>query len=89
MVCPECNVDLKIQIPEKSYSCSGCKQAFGTVKERIEHQKSCKKLKERQFKCKFCQKEFTLDDSEVGELKRKGELNVECPSCKKNIKLRR
>jgi len=82
--CPECNIDFKIQIPEKHYCCLGCKKPFETFIERIEHQKSCKKLKERQFKCRSCKQEFTLDDLETDKLKEEGKLKVECPSCKKS-----
>jgi hypothetical protein len=85
MSCPECNVDLSIQIPEKFYSCVGCKNEFETVKDRIEHSKECKKVKERQFNCKHCKKEFTLDDSEFKELKKKDEIKIECPSCNKKV----
>jgi len=84
MSCPECNVDLAIQIPEQFYSCNGCKNSFDTVKERINHEKSCKKAMERRFSCKSCKKEFRLDNSEFEKLKKKGRLDVECPSCKGN-----
>ncbi|MBI2659579.1 restriction endonuclease [Candidatus Woesearchaeota archaeon] len=84
LCCLKCTGRLTISLPEEAYSCLGCKQTFDTVKERIEHSKSCKKLKEREFKCKSCQKEFTLDDSEFTELKIKGKINIECPKCKKD-----
>ena len=84
MDCPECNLELGIRIPEPFYSCSGCKNNFDTVKERINHEKSCEKLIERKFNCKSCKKEFTLDDSEFEDLKKDGELNVECPGCNEN-----
>jgi HJR/Mrr/RecB family endonuclease len=89
MSCPECNVDLGISIPEKFYSCVGCKKEFETVKERIEHSKQCKKVKERQFNCLHCKKEFTLDDNELEEFTKKGTLKVECPVCKKGNVLKR
>ncbi len=89
MSCPECNVDLAIQIPEQFYSCNGCKNSLDTVTERITHEKSCKKAKERRFKCKSCKKDFRLDDSEFEELKKNGKINVECPACKKNNLLKR
>lgn len=86
--CPECKVNLSIgPLLEKSYSCLGCEMSFKTLKDRIEHQKSCKKLEERRFKCRSCEKEFTLDDLELEELKKKGELKVDCPSCKKSNSL--
>tara|TARA_Y100000310_G_C20663401_1_gene806070 strand:- start:501 stop:2375 length:1875 start_codon:yes stop_codon:yes gene_type:complete len=84
MNCSECNVDLAIQIPEQFYFCNGCKKSFDTVKERITHEKSCKKAIERRFNCKSCKKEFRLDDSEFEDLKKNGKINVECPVCKKN-----
>jgi restriction system protein len=89
MNCPECNVDLAIQIPEQFYLCNGCKKIFDTVKERITHEKSCKKAKERRFNCKSCKKELRLDDSEFKELEKKGKLNVECPTCKKDNLIKR
>jgi hypothetical protein len=89
MSCPECNVDLGISIPEKFYSCVGCKKVFETVKERIEHSKQCKKVKERQFNCLHCKKEFTLDDNELEEFNKKDTLKVECPACKKSNVLKR
>ena len=83
MPCSECNLDMSIQIPEKFYICSGCKRDFNTVQDKIKHSKNCEKLKERKFKCKSCNKEFTLDDSEFDELKLKRKLDTNCPSCKK------
>ena len=87
--CPECNVDLGISIPDNFYSCIGCKKEFDTVKERIDHSKLCKKVKERQFNCSHCNKEFTLDDDEFKEFTKKGNLKVECPACKKNNMLKK
>ena len=81
--CPECKMTLSITIPEKFYSCSGCKKIFESVKERIDHGKQCPLLKEREFNCNSCKKDFTLDDSEFKEFKTKGQFMVECPSCKK------
>jgi hypothetical protein len=84
MECPECNMTLSIQLPEQEgYTCIGCKKRYKTVREKIEHSKKCKKVKERQFKCKSCMSEFTLDDSELSEFKKKGNLTTECPTCKK------
>jgi len=87
--CPECNADISISIPEEFYSCVGCKKEFETVKERIEHSKKCKKVKERQFNCKHCKKEFRLNDNELKELNKKGILKVECPGCKKSNTLKK
>ena len=89
MSCPECNVDLAIQIPEQFYSCNGCQKDFELVKERMAHEKSCKKAMERKFNCKSCKIEFRLDDSEFEDLKKKGKLSVECPTCKKNNIIKR
>ncbi len=89
MSCPECNVDLGISIPEKFYYCVGCKKEFETVKERIEHSKQCKKVKDRQFNCTHCKKEFTCDDDELEEFSKKGSLKVECPVCKTSNVLKR
>lgn len=83
-ICPECTAHLSMQLPEEQYNCKGCKQSFNSMKELSEHKKSCKQFKERLFKCNFCEKEFRLDDNELEELRKKGELKLNCPSCKKS-----
>lgn len=88
MTCPECSVDISMQIQEKFYMCSGCKQEFDIFKDRLEHTKTCKKIKERQFKCNSCDKEVILDDSEFKELKTTGKINVKCPVCNKSNTLK-
>ncbi|MCM2287113.1 MAG: restriction endonuclease [Desulfobacula sp.] len=84
MICPECRFDVEISIPEKVYSCVGCKKEFETVKEVIEHSKQCIKAKEREFNCSHCKKEFTLNDTEFAEFIKKSYLKIKCSECKKS-----
>jgi len=81
--CSECGVSLKMTIPEKFYTCSGCNNEFDSVSERMKHAKNCKILKERQFSCQSCKKIFTLDDEEMSELKKNKDFRVKCPICNK------
>jgi len=84
--CSECSIGLALQIPDKFYSCVGCHKEFDTVSERLHHEKKCEKAQERQFNCIQCKKEFTLDDSEFSEIKKKSTVTVKCPACEaKNL----
>jgi redox-regulated HSP33 family molecular chaperone len=73
---------MMMTIDEKDYYCDGCKISFKTIKERVEHQKSCETRKDRLFTCKLCNKELKLDDAEFDKLNAKGQVTTECPFCK-------
>ena len=87
--CPKCNVGMMMKLREKDYSCNYCNMSFKTIKEIVEHQKSCKSFKDRLFKCKYCKKEATIDDAEFCELNEKGQVIIACPSCKKSCTLKK
>jgi restriction system protein len=80
--CPACNFKLTVSIPDRYYLCTACKKDFFTIAERRNHEENCPEYKLRLFKCQSCEEEFTLDDSELEELKTKGQVKIECPSCK-------
>lgn len=83
--CTECGIDISFTTPldKKAYSCYGCKKIFETVKDRMKHIKICQEVKEREANCKYCNEEYTLDNSEMDELRKNNSAEVECPSCEK------
>jgi HJR/Mrr/RecB family endonuclease/DNA-directed RNA polymerase subunit RPC12/RpoP len=85
--CPACHFRITSSIPDQYYLCTACKKDFYTISERRKHEENCPEHKLKRFKCQSCKKEFTLDDSEFEELKAKGQVNIECPSCKQSNSL--
>ena len=80
---------------EKRNTCKICKKVvrgdlyphergiFGGVKNYI--CKYCKDEYERICKCSHCREEFELDNKELKQLEKKGEIKVKCPYCKKTV----
>lgn len=86
--CSNCSLEFTIEVPSESYVCAGCKKKFEYITDKLKHQKICSKYKEKSFGCSNCKEIFVLDNHELKELKRKKFIEVSCPKCNEENKIK-